>query len=77
MKDANDLKLFQEFKAPLINIIGMTDLSNQSDLAEEQNTFVRNIEESANSLLGFNYVNLTSRQIMQRMASSALSQRFL
>ncbi len=43
--------VFQEFKAPLINIIGMTDLLKQSSLTEEQKTFVRNIEESANALL--------------------------
>ncbi|MBX3073934.1 response regulator [Candidatus Obscuribacterales bacterium] len=43
--------LFQEFKAPLIAIVSMTDVLKQTELSDEQRAFTRNIEESANSLL--------------------------
>jgi CheY-like chemotaxis protein len=48
---SGDKSLLQEFKAPLIAIIGMTDVLKQTDLSNEQRAFTRNIEESANSLL--------------------------
>lgn len=49
---SNDNKsLFQEFKAPLIAIVGMTDVLKQTELSDEQRAFTRNIEESAKSLL--------------------------
>lgn len=43
--------LLQEFKAPLIAIIGMTELLRQSSQTEEQQALTNSIEQSASSLL--------------------------
>jgi len=51
MTASENKTLFQEFKAPLIAIIGMTDVLKQTQLTEEQSAFTRNIEETANALL--------------------------
>lgn len=48
---SNNRSLFQEFKAPLIAIVSMTDVMKQTELTGEQLAFMRNIEESANMLL--------------------------
>lgn len=57
----SEKQFFQEFKAPLISIIGMTELLAQSEQTEEQKSLSRSISQTATSLL-----NLVNRVLDER-----------
>ncbi len=44
-------RIFARFKAPLIAILNMTDLIRQTDMTEEQESFIQTIEQSASAVL--------------------------
>lgn len=57
----SEKQFFQEFKAPLISIIGMSELLDQSEQTEEQKALSHNIAQTASTLL-----NLVNRVLDQQ-----------
>ncbi len=57
----SEKQFFQEFKAPLISIIGLTELLEQSEQSEEQRSITRSITQTTTSLL-----NLVNQVIDQK-----------
>lgn len=61
----SEKQFFQEFKAPLISIIGMTDLLEQSEQSEEQKSLSRSIAQTASTLLELVNRVLEQKQLVE------------
>jgi CheY-like chemotaxis protein len=57
----SEKQFFQEFKAPLISIIGMTELLEQGEQTDEQRSITRSISQTTTSLL-----NLVTKVLEQK-----------
>jgi CheY-like chemotaxis protein len=61
----SEKQFFQEFKAPLISIIGMTELLEQSEQTVEQKSITRSITQTTTSLLNLVNQVLDRKQLVE------------